>query len=78
MMHKLWRWLTAPSLPPGEPEESDRFFGLEQATHAALAMANAELLEDPLNHYLESARNHLSDAYVFLWRASQQYYREAG
>lgn len=74
-------WITVEPSPPDEPAEEDHFYTLEQAVQDVLSRTNRVLANNPDNHHLEFARNHLSDAYVALWRASQwwqKYHREAG
>lgn len=82
MMGWLWRFLFPPEpAAPDEPAEEDHFYNLEQAVQAALAWANREVASNPDNHHLTYARNHLSDAYICLWRASQwwqKYPQETG
>jgi hypothetical protein len=68
MIWPLKRFSSSP-IPP-EPAEGDHYFNLENATRDLMGWANKEFAASPDNHHLEIARNHLSDAYLALWRAN--------
>jgi hypothetical protein len=75
MMIWPFKLLATPLPPPPEPDQGDHYYNLENAILDLMGWADKELRADAANHHLETVRNHLSDAYVAMWRASQWWHK---
>lgn len=69
-----WRWLFTPQNPDPPPmEEDDHYYSVEVETAHALQVVQTALEANPDDHHLEAARNHVSDAYLSIRRASARH-----